>query len=165
MTGGFPDDPDNRVMPGVPHLEDTARRKMETKGADLAQSGRERLGRRIEMATGVAVVGGRGGEKGKRKAETHANEVLELVVVEADLGTENVKSEEALGSGYGAMAKACTRDFGGKKWWFEGAGETLPENGGGENTLGVFLGNVIKEREGRLAVRVAEERCDGVFNR
>ena len=117
------------------------------------------------MAAGVAVVGGRGGEKRKRETEAHADEVLELLVVEADLGRENVESEEALSSGYGAMAEACTRDFGGEKWWFEGVGEALPENGGGESTLGVFLGDVVKVREGWLAIRVAEERGDSALNR
>ena len=86
-------------MPGVPHLEDTARRKMETKGADLAQSGRERPRRGIEMAAGVAVVGGRGSEKGERETEAHADEVLELLVVEADFGGEKTEAEETLGSG------------------------------------------------------------------
>ena len=73
-------------MSGMTHLEDPARREVETKGTEFAESGREGLGRRIKMAKGVAVVGRGGGEKGKRKAEAQANEVLDLVVVEADLG-------------------------------------------------------------------------------
>ena len=65
-------------------------------------------------------MGGGGGEKGKRKAEAQANEVLKLGVVKADRGGDEVKGEKALSSGYGAVAKADARDFSGEKGGVEG---------------------------------------------